>query len=46
DGMRESYTNISEEQPGEVMSVFDLRLHILSGGDQFDLEGRRPSRAD
>jgi hypothetical protein len=24
--------------------VFDLRLHILSGGDQFDLDARRPSR--
>ena len=42
DGMRESYTNISEEEPGEVVSVFDLRLHILSGGDQFNLETRRP----
>jgi len=46
DGMRESYTNISEEAPGEVVSVFDLRLHILSGGDQFDLEARRPSRPE
>src|SRR3954451_18833545 len=46
DGMRESYTNISEEEPGEVVSVFDLRLHILSGGDQFDLEARRPSRPE
>jgi cyanophycinase len=44
--MRESYTNISEEQPGEVVSVFDLRLHILSDGDQFDLEARRPSRQE
>jgi cyanophycinase len=43
DGMRESYTNVSEEEPGEVMSVFDLRLHILSGGDHFDLQSRRPS---
>jgi hypothetical protein len=24
------------------MSVFDLRLHILSASDQFDLERRRP----
>jgi cyanophycinase len=45
DGMRESYTNVSEEKPGEVMSVFDLRLHILSRNDQFDLETRRPVSA-
>jgi cyanophycinase len=43
DGMRESYTNLSEEDPGDVVSVFDLRLHILSSGDQFDLDTRRPS---
>jgi cyanophycinase len=45
DGMRESYTNLSEDQTGDVMSVFDLRLHILSAGDQFDLERRRPVSA-
>jgi cyanophycinase len=44
DGMRESYTNVSEEERGEVVSVFDLRLHILSDGDAFDLETRRPVR--
>ena len=44
DGMRESYTNVSEQDPGEVMSVFDLRLHILSRHDRFDLETRRPLR--
>jgi hypothetical protein len=25
------------------MSVFDLRLRILSRGDRFDLESRRPT---
>src|SRR3712207_8509249 len=38
-------TNLSEDQTGDVMSVFDLRLHILSAGDQFDLERRRPVSA-
>ena len=28
------------------MSIFDVRLHILSAGDSFDLSTRRPSRAD
>ena len=44
DGTRESYTNVSEEKPDSVMSVFDLRLHILSDGDTFDLQKRRPDR--
>jgi cyanophycinase len=44
DGMRESYTNVSEEEREEVVSVFDLRLHILSDGDLFELETRRPQR--
>src|SRR3954463_8024128 len=45
DGTRESYTNVSEEKPDSVMSVFDLRLHILSDGDRFELETRRPEKA-
>jgi cyanophycinase len=44
DGTRESYTNVSEETPDSTMSVFDLRLHILSDGDAFELETRRPIR--
>jgi cyanophycinase len=44
DGVRESYTNVSEEKPDSVTSVFDLKLHILSAGDSYDLERRRPAR--
>jgi len=44
DGVRESYTNVSEQKPDEVMSVFDLKLHILSEGDSYELESRRPVR--
>jgi cyanophycinase len=44
DGLGESYTNISEQQPNETMSVFDLRLHILGAGDAYDLEKRVPVR--
>ena len=46
DGMRESYTNVSEGQQDEVMSVFDLRLHILSDRDEYNLDTRRPARGD
>jgi len=45
DGLKESYTNVSEEKPGQVMSVFDLKLHILSRDDEFNFETRRPVSA-
>jgi cyanophycinase len=46
DAISESYTNISEDEPEKTMSIFDVRLHILSTGDSFDLATRRPSRAE
>jgi len=46
DGTSESYTNLSEEKPDRVVSVFDLKLHILSVGDRFMLETRRPWSPD
>jgi cyanophycinase len=45
DAISESYTNVSEEGPEQVMSIFDVRLHIMSTNDVFDLATRRPSRA-
>jgi cyanophycinase len=46
DAISESYTNVSEEDVDRTMSIFDVRLHILSSGDTFDLATRRPSRSD
>src|SRR3954466_2010313 len=46
DAISESYTNVSEENPDKTMSVFDVRLHIMSTNDTFDLATRRPSRPD
>ncbi len=46
DGVRESYTNLSEQESDKVMSVFDLKLHILSAADSFDMATRRPAGAD
>jgi cyanophycinase len=45
DAISESYTNVSEASPEQVMSIFDVRLHIMSTDDVFDLATRRPSRA-
>ncbi|AUX46957.1 cyanophycinase [Sorangium cellulosum] len=42
DGRGISHTNLVEEQEDKVLSLFDVRLHVLSAGDVFDLETRRP----
>jgi cyanophycinase len=44
DAISESYTNVSEEYPDKTMSIFDVRLHIMSADDVFDLATRRPTR--
>lgn len=46
DAISESYTNVSERDVEKAMSIFDVRLHIMSEGDSFDLATRRPSRPD
>jgi cyanophycinase len=46
DAISESYTNVSEEETDRAMSIFDVRLHIMSSDDSFDLANRRPSRPD
>jgi len=46
DAISESYTNVSEEHPDKTMSIFDVRLHIMSSDDTFDLATRRPGRAE
>jgi len=43
DAISESYTNVSENDPEKTMSIFDVRLHIMSADDTFDLRTRRPT---
>ena len=43
DGQGLTYTNVSERTPEQTLSLFDLRLHVLSNGSTFDLESRRPN---
>lgn len=43
DGTGSTYSNIAEDQEDTTLSIYDLRLHLLSEGDCFDLELRRPS---
>jgi cyanophycinase len=44
DGSKVSYSNLAEpkEELEKTMSVFDVRLHVLSAGYRFDLKERRP----
>lgn len=42
DGSDITYTNLTTEEQDRTISVFDLRVHVLSQGDSFDLEERRP----
>jgi cyanophycinase len=38
-----TYTNVAEEERDRTLSLFNVRLHVLSQGDSFDLRTRRPS---
>ena len=42
DGEDVSYSNIAEEKRDRPLSMLDVRLHVLSSGDSFDLRERRP----
>ncbi|HEU4563109.1 MAG TPA: cyanophycinase [Gemmatimonadaceae bacterium] len=43
DGSGVSYSNLSDEESDRTLSIYDLRLHVLSQGDEFDLRERRPT---
>ncbi|HVF38544.1 MAG TPA: cyanophycinase [Gemmatimonadaceae bacterium] len=42
DGGATSYTNITEEDTNRALSLFDIKIHVLSQGDRFDCRTRRP----
>lgn len=42
DGAGVTRSNIAEASPERTLSINDVRLHVLSAGDRFDLEQRRP----
>jgi cyanophycinase len=43
DGAGVTRSSIAEAEPDRTLSIFDVRLHVLSGGDVFDLGRRRPA---
>lgn len=42
DGSNIGYTNVSEQHPEEVLSIFDVKLHILKNGNKFNILDRLP----
>jgi cyanophycinase len=42
DGRGVTETNLTDEDPERTMSIFNVRLHLLSQGDEFDLRTREP----
>jgi cyanophycinase len=45
DGAGLTHSNIAEASPNKALSMYDVRMHVLSSGDCFDLERRRPEGA-
>lgn len=43
DGETATHSNIAEARSARALSMFDVRMHVLSSGDGFDLESRRPT---
>jgi cyanophycinase len=43
DGAGVTHSNIARARPERALSMYDIRLHVLSSGDTFDLAKRRPS---
>jgi cyanophycinase len=43
DGRGVTCTNVSEDDQDRTLSIFNVRLHVLSQGDKFDLQSREPT---
>lgn len=44
DGTEVTYSNVAEEDWKKTLSIYDMRIHMLSQGDRFDLIERRPGK--
>ena len=42
DGSNITYSNVSEQYPEEILSIFDVKLHVLKYGNKFDLINKKP----
>jgi cyanophycinase len=46
DAAKSSHTNLAEARPDRVLSMHDVKVHVLGTGDRFDLATRRPVPAE
>ncbi|MGZ9098354.1 MAG: cyanophycinase [Brevundimonas sp.] len=46
DGEGATHSNIAEAGADLALSMFDVRMHVLSSGDRFDLDQREPSAGE
>jgi cyanophycinase len=46
DGTGVSYSSLSERRPAGVLSIFDVKVHVLGDGDSYDLTRRCPNLPD
>jgi len=46
DGMGISYSSLSEQHAKGIVSIDDVKLHVLGQDDQYDLRARRPLREE
>jgi len=44
DGSEVSYSNVAEEDLKKTLSIYDMKVHMLSQGDRFDIVARRPGQ--
>lgn len=42
DGAGVTHSNIAEAKPEDVLSMYDVCVHVLGAGERFDLNSRRP----
>ena len=45
DGQHVTHSNVAEASPERVLSMHDVRVHVLGTGDMFDLKERKPKPA-
>lgn len=42
DGRNITYSNVSEQHPDDIFSIFGVVMHVLKSGDIFDLNSKKP----
>jgi cyanophycinase len=42
DGSGITYSSLSEQRPEGIVTIHDVKLHVLQSGDKYDLKQRRP----